>query len=222
MEYQLAAIARKYDLKEDEQRIKYIQESAELISTLGSPVQREVYGSRVAESASVSSDVMKLEITKAFKRRMARERKRQEKLDLAPAQNLQPKSRSIHYDNIKSAMAEEALLAMVLKEPALLAQTKALKPEAFSSPLLGKVYGQLQSRYGTGLEISLAVLEDLTHEEMSHVAGIAQRSQGPVNETALQDCIKTIRAEHQVSGVSSDDDILAWQAKLKESKGTRA
>ena len=98
----------------------------------------------------------------------------------------------------------------------------ALKPEAFSSPLLGKVYGQLQSRYGTGLEISLAVLEDLTHEEMSHVAGIAQRSQGPVNETALQDCIKTIRAEHQVSGVSSDDDILAWQAKLKESKGTRA
>jgi hypothetical protein len=35
---------------------------------------------------------MKLEITKAFKRRMARDRKRQEKIDLAPAQNLQPQS----------------------------------------------------------------------------------------------------------------------------------
>ena len=222
VEYQLGAIAKKYDLKEDEQRIKYLQESAELISTLGSPVQREVYGHRVAEAASVSYDVMKLEINKAFKRRMARERKRQEKIDLAPAQNLQPKSRNIRYDNMKSAMAEEALLAMVLKEPALLAQTKALKPEEFSSALLGNVYGQLLRRYSSAMEVSLAVLEDLSHEEMSHVAGILQRNQGPVNETALGDCVAIIRAEHQASGVSSEDELMALRNKLKESKGTKA
>ncbi len=222
VEYQLNAIARKFDLKEDEQRIKFIQETAELISTLGSPVQREVYGHRIAEAASVSYDVMKLEISKAFKRRMAREKKRQEKIDLAPAQNLQPKSRTIRYDNMKSAMAEETVLAMVLKDPGLMAQTKQLRPEEFSSPLLGKVYGQLQSRYNSGLELSLAVLEDLNHEEMSHVAGISQRHQGPVNESALQDCVKTIRAEHQASGVASADDLLALRDKLKESKGTKA
>ena len=222
VEYQLSAIAKKYDLKEDEQRIKFIQEAAELISTLGSPVQREVYGNRAAEAASISSDVMKLEISKAFKRRMARERKHQEKINLAPAQNLQPKSRTIRYDNMKSAIAEETVLAMVLKEPALMAQIKGLRAEEFSCPLLGKVYGQLQSRYGSGLEVSLAVLEDLTHEEMSHVAGLAQRQQGPVNEAALQDCVKTIRAEHQASGISSADDLLALRNKLKESKGTKA
>ena len=222
VEYQLGAIAKKYDLKEDEQRIKFIQESAELISTLGSPVQREVYGHRAAEAASISADVMKLEITKAFKRRMARERKRQEKINLAPAQNLQPKSRTIRYDNMKSAMAEETVLAMVLKEPALLAQTKDLKAEEFSCPLLGRVYSQLSGRYSQGLEISLAVLEDLSHEEMSHVAGIAQRLQGPVNEAALYDCVRTIRAEHQASGVASADDLLALRDKFKESKGTKA
>ena len=222
VEYQLGAIAKKYDLKEDEQRIKFIQESAELISTLGSPVQREVYGHRAAEAASISADVMKLEITKAFKRRMARERKRQEKINLAPAQNLQPKRRTIRYDNMKSAMAEETVLAMVLKEPALLAQTKDLKAEEFSCPLLGRVYSQLSGRYSQGLEISLAVLEDLSHEEMSHVAGIAQRLQGPVNEAALYDCVRTIRAEHQASGVASADDLLALRDKFKESKGTKA
>ena len=100
VEYQLSAIAKKYDLKEDEQRIKYIQESAELISTLGSPVQREIYGHRVAEAASISYDAMKMEVGKAFKRRTDRERKRQEKIDLSPVQNLQPKSRSIRYDNM--------------------------------------------------------------------------------------------------------------------------
>ena len=123
---------------------------------------------------------------------------------------------------MKSAMAEETLLAMVLKEPALLDQTKGLTAETFSCPLLGKVYGQLSYRHSHGLEISPAVLEDLSHEEMSHVVGIAQKQQGPVSETALADCVSIIRAEHQASGVSTADELLALRDKLKESKGTKA
>ena len=222
VEYQLNAIRGKFDLSEDAQRIQFIQEAAELICTLGSPVQREVYGTRVAEAASISFDAMKLEINKAFKRRMARERKRQEKIDLAPAQTLQPKSRAIRYDNMKSAIAEETVLAMVLREPALLEQAKELKPAAFSSALLGRVYDQLCKRHAQGLEVSLAVIEDCDPEEMSHVAGIVQRQQGPVNDAALADCIRIIRSEHQRSGVSTEDDLLALRNQLKERKGIKA
>jgi DNA primase len=222
VEYQLNAIRRKYDLREDEQRVKFVQEAAELICTLGSPVQREVYGGRAAEAAGISADAMKLEITKAFKHRVAREKKKQEAIDLAPAKNLQPKSRTIRYDNMHSAMAEETVIAMALKVPALLDQAKHLKPSQFSSALLGRVYEQLQSRHLQGLEVSLGVLVDLTPEEMSHVAAIVQRQQGPVNENALNDCIKTIVAEHQSANVSSENDLLAYQKKLRESKGVKA
>ncbi len=106
VEYQLGVIRKKYDLSADDQRIAYIHEAAELISTLGSAVQREVYGARVAESAGISFDAVKLETDKAFKRRLARERKKQEAIDLAPGKALQPRERSIRYDNIKSAVAE--------------------------------------------------------------------------------------------------------------------
>ena len=221
VEYQLNAIAKKYDLKDDEQRIKFIQEAAELICTLGSAVQREVYGTRAAEAASISFDAMKLEVNKAFKRRIAREKKRQEKIDLAPAQNLQPKSRNIRYDNMKSAMAEETVLAMVMKEPALMEQTKDLNPESFSSELLGKVYGQFCLRYAQGLSLSPATLEDLSGEEVSHITGISQRQQGPVNESALKDCVRTILMEHQTSGVSTEDDLLKLRDQLKERKGMK-
>ena len=44
------------------------------------------------------------EIGKAYKRRVAREKKRQEKIDLAPVQARQPQTRSIRYDNVKSAL----------------------------------------------------------------------------------------------------------------------
>ena len=221
VEYQLNAIAKKYDLRVDEQRIKFIQEAAELICTLGSPVQREIYGGRVAQAASISMEAMKLEVNKAFKRRIAREKKKQEKIDLAPVQALQPKSRTIRYDNVKSAMAEETVLALVLKDPSLLDQTGKLTQESFSCELLGRIYGQLKNRYAQHLELSPGVLEDLTGEEMSHLVGITQRHQGPVNEGALADCIRTILAEHQASAVATEDDLMALRNQFKERKGMK-
>ena len=222
VEYQLNAIRKKYDLREDEQRVKFIGEAADFISTLGNAVQREIYGTRVAEAAGISYDAMKIEVNKAFKRRMAKERKKQERQNLSPATTLQPKSRNIRYENMKSAMAEEALLAMVLMVPSLLDQTSMLRGEQFSSQLLGRVYDQLRSRHEDGLEVSVAGLTEFTGEEMSHVAGIVHRHQGPVNEQALRDCVRTIQAEHGKSHVSSEDDLMALRERMKERKGIKA
>ena len=222
IEYQLNAIRKKYDLGEDDQRVKFLQESAELIGTLGSAVQREVYGGRVAEAAKISPDAMKLEVDRARKRLQYQQKKKQETIDLAPARALQPKSRTIRYDNMKSAMAEERVIAQVLREPALLDQAGELKEDMFSSGLLGRVYAQLRQRHEMGLEVSAAVLTDLSGDEMSHITGILQRNQEPVSEQAFQDCIRTIRAEHQAAGVSTEEDLLAFRNQLKERKGLRS
>ena len=220
VEYQLNAIARKFNLAEDEQRIQFIHEAAELISTLGSAVQREVYSHRVADVGKISIDAMQMEVNKAFKRRMARERKRQEKVNLAPAQAMQPKSRTIRYDNVKSAMAEEGVIAQALRDPALLDLSAELQAKDFSVPLLGRVYGQMVQRHKQGLEVGLGVLSDLEPEEMSHIAGITQRQQGPVNETAFRDCVRIIRTAAGAKQVTTNDDLMALRNKLKESKGT--
>ena len=221
VEYQLNAIARKYDIREDDQKVKFINEATDFISTLSNAVQREIYGHRVAEAAGISYDALKLEVNKAYKRRIAREKKKQERIDLAPAQAHQPKSREIRYENMKSAMAEEGVLGLIMKDAALLDQAGQLKAEEFSSPLLGRVYEQLRLRHKQGLEVNLAVLADLTPDEYSHIAGIIQRQQGPVNEQALADCIRVIRGEHQSSKVSSEDELMARRDKLKERKGLR-
>ena len=221
VEYQLNAIRKKYDLREDDQRIKYIHESADLICTLGSAVQREVYSGRVAEVGKISADAMKIEVDKAYKRRIYREKKKQEQIDLAPAKALQPKARSIRYDNVKSAMAEEEVIATVLREPALLDQTGGLQEKEFSSPLLGKVYGQLAMRHSQGMEVSTAVLSELTAEEMSHIALIVQRQQNPINEQAFADCIRIIRREHQASQVKDEKDLQAFANRMRERKGMK-
>lgn len=222
VEYQLRAIQKKYDLREDDQRIQFIGEAAEFISTLGNAVQREIYGGRVAEAAGISADSMKIEVNKAFKRRISREKKKQERIDLSPAAGHQPKDRHIRYDNIKSAMAEESLIAMLLREPALLSSCDGLSQALFSSQLLGRVYEQLVQSFRQGIEVSLASLTDFSPEEMSHIALLLQRHDGPVSEQALADCIRTIRTEHQMQTTKSaknNDDLLSFQKQLLARKG---
>ncbi len=222
VEFQLNAIFRKYDLKEDDQRVKYLQEAADLISSLGSAVQREVYSGRVAEMAKISLEAMNMEVQRAYKRRLNREKKKQEAVDLAPAKTLQPKSRTIRYDNMKSAMAEEGVIAQALRDPALLDRIGMLTPKSFSSELLGRVFDQLLQRHKAGLEVSVSVLADFTGEEISHITGIVQRHQGPVSEKAFADCVRTILSEHEAANVSTEDDLRAFQNKLKERKGLRS
>ena len=221
VEYQLNAILKKYDLRDDEQKVQYLQESAGLIGSLSSAVQREVYGGRVAEAAGISEDAMRLEVNRALKRRTYQEKKKPEKIDLSPARNLQPKEKSIRYSNLRSARAEEMIIAQVLREPALFAQIPDLQPEIFSSEFLGRAFRQLRDRYHQGLDVSLGGLSDFTAEEMSHLAGISQQ-QGPVNERSLLDCANIIREEYQKSQTKTEDDLMRFREKLQKSKGIKA
>lgn len=222
VEYQLRAIQKKYDLNVDEDRVKFIGEAAELVSSLGNAVQREIYGSRVAEAGKISPEAMKIEVNKAYKRRQYREKRQQERIDLAPAIAAQPKSRTIRYDNIKSAMAEEVVLAQCLSDAAMIAETEGLKPEEFSSPLLGRVFEQLQQQSSQGMNPSVAGLTDFTGEEMAHIAGILQRNPGPVSEQAMRDSIRVIRQSHEFKTADTEDTLMELQRKLQESKGIKA
>ena len=195
--------------------MEFLKAAAELLASVGNAVEREVYGARAAEAAGVSPEVMRLETERAFKRRVRRDAKRQEKIDLAPAAKLQPRSKTIRYDNLKSAMAEEGLLGQILREPALLDRVE-LEPEEFSCELLGRVYGLLRSRHREGLQVNLSCLEGLTPEESAHLASVAQRQEGPVNETALRDCAATIRREHRLAKTTGPEGLLALRDALRE------
>ena len=71
------------------------------------------------------------------------------------------------------------------------------------------------------MDISVGVLSDLNEEEMSHLTGICQKQQGPVNEKAFAECVQIILGENQASSITTDDDLMAFRNKLKERKGTK-
>lgn len=224
VEYQLNAIMKKYDLHDDEQRVQFIAEAAEFVSTLNNAVQREIYGNRAAEAASISSEAMKIEVEKAIKRYWNQQKRKQEKHDLSPAVNVQPRERSLRYDNVKSARAEERVVAMLLREPALISQCQNLSEGFFSSPLLGKAYSQISRRAQTGLDTSFASLTDFNAEETAHLASLVNNQGNVVDEVEFKDCIRTIQSAYQyrtVKSSGSDEDLLAIRNSMQSRKGQR-
>ena len=221
VDYRLEQIRKKYDLSDDSQKVGFLQEAAQLLSSLPSAVEREIYGRHAAETAGVSPEAVAQEVKKAFQRRLRKEQKQQERRDLTPAIQLQPKSRGLRYENIRSARAEEGVLRLLLLDPSLHRELTQLRPEEFSSPLLGKAYALLLRRAEEGLSTQLSLLAgELTGEEMDHLTQVASSPESMANSRqSLVDYIAVIRAEAiKRGGASGNDLLLAAQRSNLEKK----
>ena len=219
-EYQLLSLQNRYDLTQDEQKVEFLRQAAELVCSFSSAVEREIYGARAAEAAGITPQAMKIEVDKAYRRRMARRRRQQERKNLSPAMTQQPGVKGIRYDNVRSAMAEEGILRLVLLEPELLEQVGSLTGAEFSSPLLGRAFDELRARYGEGLSVSLAVLEDFSPEELTHLSAVVQKEEALVNDAAFRDYLQTVHEEYlKTQSSGSDEDMMALRDRLLGKKG---
>lgn len=222
VDYRLAQLQKKFDLNDDSQKVAFLQEAAQLVSALHSAVEREIYGGHAAQAAGVTPDAMKLEVDRALKGRLRKAKKQQERRDLTPTSQLQPRARSLRYENIRSARAEEGLLRLLMLDPGLADKMAGITGAEFSSPLLGRAFDRLMQRAGEGLSTRLAALaEDLSGGEMDHLAQVAAQPESVANSgQAIADYISLIRGEKLLreGGEQGDDLLLAVQKKYQQKK----
>ena len=218
VEFRMAQVAAKYDLRSDQGRIDYTAEISQVLSELDNAVEREVYANRAAEAAGLSPDAMRQEVERAVRRRRYNARKKQERQELSPALTVQPVQRGSRYTNLRSAMAEEGVIRLLHLDPALFGDTPPLQPEEFSSPLLGKIYGTMwrQRHNRSGLS---ALTAELTGEEMSHLTTLLQKPESTANASqALADYIRVIREEQAKRDGSGVDPLLLAKETFKDKK----
>jgi len=218
IEFSVSEVAAKYDLKDDQGRIGYAQEVSQLLCKLENPVERDIYTTRAAESAGLPPDVMRQEVQRAARQRRAKARSKQLRRDLNPVASLQPGDRAMRYAVPRSAMAEEGLLRLLVQDESLFPTEMPLRPEEFSSPLLGRIYGELWRRRGSGMTALSAVLSP---EEMSHLTAILQKPVSATNrQQELDSYIRIIREEYMKrSGYGGQDPLAAAQEIYKDKKG---
>lgn len=222
MDFRLDAAAAKYDLKDDEQRIAFAAEASQLIAALPNAVEREVYAGRAAERAGISREAMLLEVKRAYGKRKSQERRALQKENQNIAALHQPRERSLRYDDVRSAMAEEGVIRLLFRDGALADRCGGLSPEDFSSPLLGGCYQALLEARAQDRCFSPAVLEErFSPEEMGHLTTVLQKPESlSAAERSLPDYIRIIReSADKRRGVAQEDPLLAAKDKFKEKKG---
>jgi len=219
-EYRLSVVQGSFDLSRDDQRAQYLVAASEVVAGLPSPVEREIYAGRCAETAGVSKDAVLQEVDRLRKKRRREARKQEERQNLTPTRHIQPQSRELRYTNIRSALAEEGILRVVLLDGEFFAQLDELKQDCFSSPLLGRAYELLRQRWQAGKSVTLASLEgQLAPEELDQLTAIAQQPQARnTAQEALNDCMRTILAEHGRVDIHSAEDLNGLKQALKQKK----
>ena len=222
MDYRMEAVASKYDLSDPEQKIAYGGEVSALIASLSNAVEREVYAGRAAETAGISRTAMLTEVERARRKKGSQERRTLQRENLNAAALRQPRDRTIRYTDLRSAMAEEGVVCLLLLDGALADKCRDLPAEAFSSPFLGKLFALLTEAWSEGRTMTAASLSaHCTPEEMSHLSAILQRPESLANaERALEDYIQVIlRSAEKRQGERPEDPLLAAVEKYKQKKG---
>lgn len=224
VEYRLADIAAKYDLQTDESRVAFLKEATGLIAGLPSSVEREVYARKAADMAKVSGETVAAEVERLRKKLIGQARKKQESETARPAQQRQPRAKTLRFENVRSAAAEKGVLRLLYYEPSLFAKQTELSVEDFSSPLLAALYAALTENAKGGSQPSLAFLsERFTPEEVAVLTEIiSQPQEFSKSEKALADYIQIIKTEKLArarpeGGESIDLNELA--SKMRQSKG---
>ncbi len=226
MDYKMKGIESGYDMTKDEEKIAFIKKSLQMLAAIESPVEREIYARRVADTAGVSPQSVLSEVSRAMAAQGRKEKREQIRKSMSPATMVKPVASSIRYDNIRSARAEEGIIALLLTDISLFdtLTSLGLKDEDFSSDYLRKLYLLLKNRHDEGKSTEVANIgATLSEDEMKQLTVIACMPIPSDRQKAIGDYVNSIRDERvRVAVTSSDDDnssLLALQARIKEKKG---
>ncbi|MCR5826424.1 MAG: DNA primase [Oscillospiraceae bacterium] len=215
MDFRMAQLAARFDLGDDQGRIGYAAAAAALLASVPSAVEREVYTVRAAETAGISAEALKLEVRRAMSQKAKKEWREQEKRDLRPVAAAQPRERSMRYENMRSALAEEGLLRLLTLDDAIFGTEMPLAESDFSSPLLGRFFTALwQQRCNGGIRIA-ALDGQFSADELGHLAGVLQKpesSDHAAREKALRDYLAIIRGETAKQG---EDPLITAMRKRR-------
>lgn len=120
-----------------EGKVAFLEEAAKLIATISSPIERDVYSSKVASELGVDKNAFKQQVSRVSRRGERAEEKKQARQIQLELSRRNDKINPEHFQKPRSSSAEEALLVYLLNNPDAYEEISArVKPEQFQNTLM--------------------------------------------------------------------------------------
>lgn len=213
-EYRLLKARQGIDLATDDGKVKYLSVAAEILAEIGSPVEVDVYASRLAHELGVDKLAIQSQVKykrEGLKKRRAVKREQEQTRLLINGQNTKNPERAQH---LRAAKAEETLIASLMRNPDFYNKLKdGLSADYFVTALNRRIFSVILSRLDEGGNTEPYFLSsEFTPDEMDEVERIF-RSAAQLSNTVEEcaDCIKILKEEKnkpesiKASELSDDD-----------------
>lgn len=224
-EYRLLKARQGIDLATDDGKVKYLSVAAEILAEIGSPVEVDVYASRLAHELGVDKLAIQSQVKykrEGLKKRRAVKREQEQTRLLINGQNTKNPERAQH---LRAANAEETLIASLMRNPDFYNKLKdGLSADYFVTALNRRIFSVVLSRLEEGGNTEPYFLSsEFTPDEMDEVERIfrsAAQLSNTVDECA--DCIKILKEEKnkpetvKASELSDEDFAKLFRSDKRE------
>lgn len=228
IEYKLLLERAKYDVSSADGKVNFIKSASAVLAGVLSPIEVDVYASKLADELSVNKEAVLREIDK--NRRAARRKEKKEAFSTIQKSIVDPndlinKINPERKDNIHCAKAEETVIATIISNPSYYKYIKdKITADDFITSFNRRIYGIISQRLDEDKPVEITFLTQLlTDEETSVITRIAASSQLISNSVSeCEDCIRVIKSEKDRSKYSnasnlSGQDFLSLFNKNKDS-----
>ena len=226
LDFRLENLRRKYDLKEDSQRLQYVKEAVEMLAQRSNPTEREVYAGRLAEQTDISKSAILAQLAQAGQQVGRKHRWEQNRAILHSGEmdTIEVPYSAGGRQALGVASAQQRLLAAVLREPRSLPPIQAgLQPEQFLMPLHQQIYQAMLDTAARGEDLTLAVLHQTLSEEALHELSRLAAQYSDVNCTPEDirlylDRIARGTPKASKAAEMSNDELTRYLQSMREQK----
>ena len=226
VEYRLAKIRRSCNLESADGRVASLTGAAELLATLESRMEQEVYAGKLAEEIGIDRSAIMMQVDKNSKKRQKQQQQRQFRAFQQQTAGIGDDINPDKAKNLRAASAEEALLAYLVKYPDRAEEIYGrLPPEKFSTSFNRRVYQVIMGKIMDGKDYSLTDISgEFSVDEIGAIARIfAKHHDASATWKDAQEYINVIEEEHaklRVEDVAAvpTQSIEAYLAELKAKK----
>ncbi len=228
-EYALAKAKTKFDIDTADGRVGYLKEACVVLADIKSPVEREVYAARLAQDLGVQRQAIDEQVKGILDRR----KRSLEKKSRRDVRVMSPVSSGVdtinpqRQANLKAAVIEEDLIAMLLKHPDYIdIIDKSITAQSFVTDFNRTVFERITECIHKTGECSLTALSaHFTDAQISRIAWILaqaaiknySREDAKLSAQALLKC-KTEKTPEQVAQLSGEE-LEAFVRSLNAKKG---
>ena len=224
VEYRLFQLSSRVDTATDDGKVAFLNQAAEVLGSLRSAIERDVYATKLAEQYGVAKRAILTQAEESARRVQRREEKRQIKAAVTPQRNDPLNPQRLKYP--RAANAEEGILAILLKNPDYGPEMdRLLKPEDFLTDFNKKVYNTLQKRIKEGKPLDLTLMSgEFTGEELGKIVEIQTKESARTNtREEWKRCISVLmeeREKYNLAGPAgvSDEQYMEQMNRLAEKK----